>query len=50
MDSIQQAPIKEEDVSEDLSFTGSYVPDNFDPIEWNNLINVIITACYHILG
>jgi hypothetical protein len=49
MNPINQEHIKEED-SLDSLFPGPaiYIPPNFEPDEWNNLIDVIITACYHV--
>jgi len=41
--------IKEEELPDDAALSGSYIPDGFDPYEWNALINVIITAFYHFL-
>jgi hypothetical protein len=31
------------------TFSGSdtYVPPGFTPYEWNDLLNVFITLCYH---
>ena len=49
MNPIKQEPIKEEDGLDGL-FLGpeTYIPPNLEPEEWNNLTDVIITACYHV--
>jgi hypothetical protein len=49
MNHIKQEHIKEEDSLDGL-FLGpeTYIPPNFEPEEWNNLTDVIITACYHV--
>jgi hypothetical protein len=49
MNPIKQEHIEEEDGLDGL-FTGpeTYIPPNFEPDEWNNLIDVILTACYHV--
>jgi hypothetical protein len=53
MEPVNQQHIKqEEDDSTQGLFSGveTYIPPNFEADEWNNLIDVIITACYHIQG
>lgn len=44
MDFIKQEHIKKEETdSQLLQGSGNYIPPNFEPEEWNNLCDVLIT-------